>query len=115
MASSLACSERRCQTQEWLHFGAWRWCIFFAGMGPVHFLAELLVHVLFLTAESHFFTLRYAFYYAVSVKVGSPLYCCKMRAEGYTPQFCDLRLRCLCVRSLLLHRSRRRGCRRLPY
>lgn len=72
-ASNLACSERRSKAQEWLYFGAWRWCIFFAGMGPVYFLAELLVHVLFLTAESHFFTLRYAFYYAVSVKVGGPL------------------------------------------
>ena len=57
--------------QEWLYFGVWRWCIFFAGMGPIYFLAELLVHVLFLFAESHFFTLRYAFYYAVSVKVGT--------------------------------------------
>ena len=57
--------------QEWLYFGVWRWCIFFAGMGPIYFLAELLVHMLFLFAESHFFTLRYAFYYAVSVKVGT--------------------------------------------
>lgn len=55
--------------QEWLYFGAWRWCIFFAGVGPIYFLAELLVHILFLCAESHFFTLRYAFYYAVSIKV----------------------------------------------
>lgn len=57
--------------QEWLYFGVWRWCIFLAGMGPIYFLAELLVHMLFLFAESHFFTLRYAFYYAVSVKVGT--------------------------------------------
>ena len=59
--------------QEWLYFAAWRWCIFFAGMGPIYFLAELLVHILFLCAESHFFTLRYAFYYAVSIKVRTTL------------------------------------------
>ncbi len=62
--------------QEWLYFGAWRWCIFFAGVGPIYFLAELLVHILFLCAESHFFTLRYAFYYAVSVKVEPAIFPC---------------------------------------
>ena len=62
--------------QEWLYFGLWRWCIFFAGIGPIYFLAELLVHILFLCAESHFFTLRYAFYYAVSIKVQSKFFHC---------------------------------------
>jgi hypothetical protein len=51
----------------------------------VYFLAELLVHILFLTAESHFFTLKYAFYYAVNVKVGSPLSCCNISAGRIHP------------------------------
>ena len=69
--NSLRYSAQVLLLQEWLYFGVWRWCIFLAGMGPIYFLAELLVHMLFLFAESHFFTLRYAFYYAVSVKVGT--------------------------------------------
>ena len=74
--------------QEWLYFGVWRWCIFLAGISPIYFLAELLVHLLFLCAESHFFTLRYAFYYAVSVKVRGATYCLYNEDQTYTTAWC---------------------------
>jgi hypothetical protein len=55
--------------QQWLYFEVWRWCFFFAGITPIHFLGYLLVHIIFLCAESQFFMLGTAFYYAVSIKV----------------------------------------------
>lgn len=54
----------------------WRWCFFFAGQAPVYFLGEFIVHVCFLFAESLFFKVSYAFYYAVSVKVSCYLLHC---------------------------------------
>ena len=63
-----------CSPQRLIHFEVWRWAFFFAGQAPVYFLGELIVHVCFLFAESLFFKVTYAFYYAVSVKV-TPLVC----------------------------------------
>ncbi len=57
--------------QRLIHFEVWRWAFFFAGQAPVYFLGEFIVHVCFLFAESLFFKVTYAFYYAVSVKVMS--------------------------------------------
>ena len=56
--------------QRLIHFEVWRWCFFFAGQAPVYFLGEFVVHVCFLFAETLFFKVTFAFYYAVSVKVG---------------------------------------------
>ena len=56
--------------QRLIHFEVWRWCFFFAGQAPVYFLGEFIVHVCFLFAENLFFKVTFAFYYAVSVKVG---------------------------------------------
>ncbi len=47
----------------------WHWCFFFAGIAPIQLLGAALVHMCFLVIETQFFTLRYAFYYAVSIKV----------------------------------------------
>ena len=56
--------------QRLIHFEVWRWCFFVAGQAPVYFLGEFIVHVCFLFAENLFFKVTFAFYYAVSVKVG---------------------------------------------
>ena len=55
--------------QQWFYFEIWKWCFFFAGIAPIQFIGHFLVHIIFLCAESQFFTLRHALYFAVSIKV----------------------------------------------
>ncbi|KAK9823582.1 hypothetical protein WJX72_003976 [[Myrmecia] bisecta] len=51
-----------------LYLDASRWCFFFAGMAPIYYSSEVIVHLLVMVVESRFFTTAQALYFAVSIQ-----------------------------------------------
>ncbi|KAA6427548.1 MAG: mechanosensitive channel of small conductance-like 10 [Trebouxia sp. A1-2] len=50
-----------------LFLETWRWCFFFAGFVPVHYVSEGAVRVAEMIVESKLFTVQQALYFAVSI------------------------------------------------
>ena len=55
--------------QRVLFLETWRWCFFFAGFMPVHYISEGVVRVAEMVVESKLFTVQQALYFAVSIHV----------------------------------------------
>ena len=59
--------------QSILFLETWRWCFFFAGFVPIHYMSEGAVRLAEMVVESKLFTVQQALYFAVSIHVIS--YC----------------------------------------
>lgn len=55
--------------QRILFLETWRWCFFFAGFVPIHYVSEGAVRVAEMIVESKLFTVQQALYFAVSIHV----------------------------------------------
>ena len=69
LSTCLSASDRCLTLQRILFLETWRWCFFFAGFMPVHYISEGVVRLAEMVVESKLFTVQQALYFAVSIHV----------------------------------------------
>jgi len=68
--------------QRILFLETWRWCFFFAGFVPIHYVSEGAVRVAEMIVESKLFTVQQALYFAVSIHVSPGHAACVIRQHS---------------------------------
>jgi len=68
--------------QRILFLETWRWCFFFAGFVPIHYVSEGAVRVAEMIVESKLFTVQQALYFAVSIHVSPGHAACVIRRHS---------------------------------